>query len=143
MHNNVMLTHFVIYGLIGLLLEVFWTGFTSLFAGNLALTSKTYIWMFFIYGIAVFLEPMHDKIRRENFLIRGSIWSIVILCIEFICGFLLDNLIGVCPWDYTNSSKYSFLGYIRLDYFPVWFFAGLIFENIHDFLDKILERVIN
>lgn len=142
-HNSIMLTHFVIYGLLGMLIEVFWTGLGSLLAGNLSLTSRTYIWMFFIYGSAVFLEPIHDIIRRENIILRGIAWAIIILLIEFVSGYILDLTIGVCPWDYSKSSKYSILGYIRLDYFPAWFFAGLLFERVHDLLDKKLDRLIH
>lgn len=132
--NNIMLIRFVIYGLTGLLLEVFWTGMSSLLSGNLSMTGHTYIWMFFIYGLAVFLEPIHNKIRRENFLIRGLIWTLIIFTIEFISGFLLDTIIGACPWDYRQSSQLTFFGYIRLDYFPAWFLTGLFFEKYHDFL---------
>lgn len=135
-----MLTHFVIYGLLGMLMEVFWTGLHSLLSGNLNLNSKTSIWMFFIYGLAVFLEPIHDKIRRENILFRGLTWAVLIFAIEFLSGFLLEQLISSCPWDYRNSTKYTIRGYIRFDYFPVWFIVGLIFEKAHDFLcEKIIK----
>jgi len=131
-----MLTHFVIYGLLGILMEVFWTGINSLISGNFNLVGKSSIWMFFIYGSAVFLEPIHDKLRRKNIIVRGLVWVILIYTIEFISGFLLDKLIGSCPWDYKSSTKYTIKGYIRFDYIPAWFAVGLIFEKIHDFLDK-------
>ncbi|MDK2986766.1 MAG: hypothetical protein PWQ96_2410, partial [Clostridia bacterium] len=31
--------------------------------------------------------------------------------------------------------------FIRLDYAPVWFTAGLLFEKLHDFLDNIMWRL--
>ena len=135
-HNIFMLTHFVVYGLAGLLIEIFWTGMGALFSGDFTLTGKTYIWMFFIYGLGVFLEPIHHKIRRESFLIRGFVWAILILIIEFITGFLLDSLIGICPWDYSQSTTLTLYGYIRYDYLPAWFVAGLLFEKLHDYLDR-------
>lgn len=141
MKNTIyMLIRFVLYGLTGFLIEVLWTGFGSLISGNLALTGTTYLWMFFIYGLAVFLEPIHNRIRREHFLIRGFIYVLLIYVIEFSSGFILDTLIGYCPWDYTASTRYTFFGYIRLDYFPAWLFAGFLFERFHDFLDSRLQR---
>lgn len=134
-YNNIMI-HFIIYGLSGLLLEILWTGLSSLISGDFALTGHTYIWMFFIYGLAIFFESIHDKIRRYNFLIRGFIWVFLIYLIEFTSGFILDILIGYCPWDYKKSTSLTFFGYIRLDYFPAWFVVGLIFEKYHDFLDN-------
>lgn len=137
-----MLTRFVIYGLLGMLLEVFWTGMHSLLSGDLNLVSNTSIWMFFIYGFAVFLEPIHNKIRRRNIVIRGLTWTILIFSIEFISGFILEQIIGSCPWDYRNSTRNTLKGYIRFDYFPVWFVVGIFFEKTHDFLsEKIMKSI--
>jgi len=131
-----MLLRYIVYGLSGLLLEIFWTGIGSLISGDFTLTGHTYIWMFFIYGLAVFLEPLHDRIRGEHFLLRGLTWVTLIYFIEFITGFLLDLIIGYCPWDYRKSTSYTLYGYIRLEYFPAWFVVGLIFERYHDLLDR-------
>lgn len=134
-------TRFVIYGLLGWITEIIFTGTGSLLANSLHLTGHTYLWMFPIYGMAVFLEPIHDRIRTAPWVIRGIIWAAVIIMIEYVSGWLLAALIGFCPWDYTGESPFSVDGYIRLDFFPFWFAAGLIFEQIHDFLDTRLGSV--
>ena len=59
---------FIIYGLLGFCMEVLWTGFGSLLKGDIKLTASTYVWMFFIYGLAVFLEPIHNRIRHLSFI---------------------------------------------------------------------------
>lgn len=138
LNNNIMIIKFVIYGLLGLLTEIFFTGIGSLISKDFTLVGHTYIWMFFIYGLAVFLEKIHDIIRHKNILIRGGIWSVVIFSIEFVTGFLLDKIIGICPWDYSGNSPYTVFGYIRLDYLPFWFVLGLLFERVHDYLDNYL-----
>lgn len=127
---------FILYGLIGWCVEVFWTGLGSLFSGDLMLQSKTSIWMFPIYGLAIFLEPVHERIRLWSIFARGGVYGVLILLIEFSTGMLLRLLLGACPWDYSNSPL-SVYGVIRLDYFIVWSFAGLLFERVHDELDKI------
>jgi uncharacterized membrane protein len=127
---------FMLYGCIGWCAEVFWTGLGALASGDIMLRARTYIWMFPIYGLAIFLEPVHDKIRQLPIMLRGGIYAILILLIEFSTGMLLKFLLGACPWDYS-SSPLSIYGVIRIDYFIVWFFAGLIFEHIHKELDKI------
>lgn len=131
-----MLIKFILYGFLGLLIEIFFTGINSFLNGDFTLSSHTYIWMFFIYGLAVFLEYIHNFIRDKNILIRGGIWAVLIFSIEFFTGFLLKLIIGKCPWDYTDNSNFTLYGYIRFDYFPFWFLLGLIFEKIHDFIDK-------
>ena len=132
-----MRPHYFIYGAAGLLIEIFWTGMGSLLSGNLALTGHTYLWMFFIYGLAVFLEPIHDLIRSKSMLIRGFIWVTLIYAIEFSTGLFLKLLIGYCPWDYSNATSLTILGLIRFDYAPAWFIAGIMFEKLHDKLDQI------
>lgn len=126
-----MMRHFALYGLSGWCMEIFFTGLYSLFRGNPELSGTTYIWMFFIYGLAVFLEPIHDKIRRLSFIIRGGVYSILILVTEYLTGWFLSELIGVCPWDY-GSGKYIVNGFTRIDAAPLWAVAGLLFEKLHD-----------
>jgi Predicted membrane protein len=132
---------FILYGLIGWCAEVFWTGLGSLLKGDLMLTSFTFMWMFPIYGMAVLLEPIHDIIRNKPVFIRGGVYVILFFTIEFVTGNLLKLLLGACPWDYSKSPL-SVCGVIRIDYIPVWFFAGLLFEKIHDkftYLSKIIN----
>jgi len=82
----------MIYGLLGWCLEVFWTGAGSMLKGDVKLTSQTYIWMFFIYGSALFLEPIHDIIKRWRWPIRGFLWVVIIWGIEYTSGFFLKTI---------------------------------------------------
>ena len=51
---------FLLYGCLGLLLEVFFTGLHSLYTKNWRPTSQTYLWMHPIYGVtALGLEASH------------------------------------------------------------------------------------
>ncbi|MGI6413076.1 MAG: putative ABC transporter permease [Syntrophomonadaceae bacterium] len=136
-----MIRRFLLYGLIGWIAEIIFTGLSSLLEGSIRLTGYTYLWMFPIYGMAVFLEPIHDRIRQSPWPVRGTIWAGAIFTIEYVTGWLLSVTIGVCPWDYSGLTRYSVDGFIRLDFFPVWFIAGLIFERIHDYLDTIRREL--
>lgn len=127
------LLRFIIYGLIGWCLEILWTGLGSLISGNYMLYSFTYMWMFLIYGMGIFLEPVHNKIRNLNIILRGGIWVIIIFTIEYFCGWALESMLGHCPWDYGDGLL-SINGYIRLDFTVPWFFTGLLYEKVHDFL---------
>jgi uncharacterized membrane protein len=127
---------FLIYGLLGWCLEVFWTGLGSLLKGDVTLMAWTSIWMFPIYGLAIILEPIHDRLRNINIIIRGIVYTLIIFSIEYTTGSLLRLTLGVCPWDY-NPSRFSINGLIRLDYAPVWFTAGLLFERVHDILTRL------
>ncbi len=119
-------------------MEILWTGLGSFLKGNLMLSSVTYLWMFPIYGLAVFLERIHDYIEELPWFIRGVIWVVIILSLEYLTGWLLKSFLGRCPWDYSDVTPYHIQGFIRLDYIPAWFLAGLVFERIHKALNKIL-----
>ncbi|NLK52283.1 MAG: hypothetical protein GX295_07545 [Syntrophomonadaceae bacterium] len=135
-----MKVRFFIYGVTGWGMEVFWTGLGSLVRGDWDLSGYTYLWMLPIYGLAVFLEPLHDRIRLMPWVTRGLIWAAVILLFEYAAGWLLRHLLGFCPWDYSAWTRYTLDGLIRLDYTPVWFAAGLLFEKYHDFLDRFFVK---
>jgi hypothetical protein len=126
---------FVIYGMVGLCMEIFWTGMGSLMNGNLSLIGQSNIWMFFIYGMAIFLEPIHTLLSDWPVLLRGGVYTLLIYAGEFLSGFLLLTILGKCPWNY-GVDKYSIFGIITLKYIPVWFVYGLLFEKFHDFLLK-------
>lgn len=96
--------------------------------------------MFPIYGLAVFLEPIHDYIEDLPWYVRGFIWAAAIINVEYLTGWLLQSILGQCPWDYSDATPYHIQGLIRLDYIPVWFVAGLIFERVHRAFDKLLVR---
>lgn len=130
----IMLTRFIIYGLLGWNMEVFWTGLMSGLNGNPRLAAHTYLWMFPIYGLAVLLEPLHDRIRCLHWYLRGMTWVLVIWAVEFTTGGLLRLLVGTSPWIYRDG--WQVYGLIRLDMAPLWFVTGLLFEKLHDRLSR-------
>jgi uncharacterized membrane protein len=128
---------YLIYGLSGWFLEILYTGLGSLFIhGDIKLRGQTYLWMFLIYGLAIFIEPIHNKFRMLPVIMRGVIYVFVIFSIEYATGYILKSIIGVCPWNYAGN-KYSINGIIELDFAPIWFVAGLFFEKLHNLLLKI------
>ncbi len=125
-----------IYGLTGLFFEILWTGICSLFKGDLTLASHTALIMLPIYGMAVFMEPMFYTFKSLGIhpLLRGIYYAAMIFACEYFSGKLL-SILGICPWEY--SGIYSIEGLIRLDYAPLWFTAGLVYERIYfDYFTK-------
>ncbi len=131
--------NFIVYGMIGWCLEIIWTGVGALLSGDPRLTAKTYLWMFLIYGLAVFLEPVHDLIRSWPTLVRGLFWMLLFFTIEYLTGWLLRFLVGASPWNYAGAAL-QIDGLIRLDYAPVWFLLGLLYEKLHDRLPRVIAR---
>lgn len=130
-----ILMRFIIYGLFGLFLEVMWTGFNSLVSGDKKLTCTTSLYMFFIYGLAVFMEPAIIFFAPFPALARGVIYMSLIFTAEYASGMAIRQAVGVCPWDYSNSS-YNVSGLVRLDYAPCWIICGLLYERLFFILTR-------
>lgn len=126
-----MIKKYLLCGLTGWCMEVFWTGLGSAIKKDKKLTSITSIWMFPIYATAVIIEPISKKMcknKKCNTVTRGLIYSMMIFATEYMSGSLLKKR-GCCPWDYSDA-KLNINGVIRLDYLPVWFAVGLIYEKM-------------
>jgi uncharacterized membrane protein len=129
-----MKRNFILCGLTGWCLEVFWTGTASLLCGERTMMGRTSLLMFPIYGCAAVIGPVSRRLKKIPVVLRGTLYASGILAGEFISGSLLRRF-WYCPWDYSNA-RFQYKGLIRLDYFPVWFLTGLLYE-------KLLSRQIN
>ena len=129
-----MAKRFMLFGMLGWCAEILWTGFCSFLLGDAALTARTYLWMFPIYGLAGLSLPLFLAFRRYCPLWqRVGFYVFAIFTVEFVTGFFLRWLTGVCPWDYGDR-RFSVMGLIRLDYAPLWAVLGLFFERVALFL---------
>lgn len=115
-------------GFAGWCLEILWTGIHSLFDGDLAMKGTTSLLMFPIYGCAALILPASKKLSWMPLFFRGCLYTAGFYLGEFLSGSLLKAF-QMCPWDYSQV-PHHYKGLVRLDYLPVWFFAGLFFEKI-------------
>lgn len=127
---------FLLYGGLGITTEVFFTAFVDFIMSesfeNLALRGNSYIWMFPIYGSTSIAFPFgFDLIKKWNRILRYFSYAVVILLVELVAGFMLEQTTGSCPWEYQVG--WHFGGYIRFDYLPLWMLFGAIIEEFHRF----------
>lgn len=64
----------------------------------------------------------------ERLIRHGFLYMTLIFATEYVAGGLLRSL-GMCPWDYSGRHS-NINGLIRLDFAPLWFATGLLFELI-------------
>ena len=128
------LGRFAAYGLIGWCAEVAFTGVHDFVrTRDPRLPSRSSLWMFPIYGLLQPLfEPLHDAMRgRVPAVLRGAVYGGLIMAVEYGSGRALRRAVGAAPWDYS-SARWHVQGLIRADYLPLWAFAGLAMERVHD-----------
>ena len=110
------------------LIHIFWTGLKSFQRRQMKLEGRSSIWMFPIYGMAAFLAPIARLLRKKCFWVRGAVYTCAIFLTEYLTGSFLKKR-DMCPWDYSRA-RFNIHGIIRLDYAPVWFLTGLLYERI-------------
>lgn len=115
-------------GLTGWCMEIIFTALESLKARDFTLKGVTSIWMFPIYGSAMFIAPISRLLKKRPAWFRGITYMSMIFSVEYLTGRLLTRF-NLCPWNYSQS-KWNIHQVIRLDYAPYWFGAGLLFERL-------------
>ena len=141
---------FLLYGCIGILIEVGFTGIWSLFKRNWKASGHTYLWMVPVYGLtAMGLEAVSEALPWP-FYAKALVYLPIIYGAEAISGatiktgtWLLQKLFGghgggVIPWDY-GSSKLTPFGLINLGYAPLWLLVSFAFDPISDTLRSIVN----
>jgi uncharacterized membrane protein len=130
-----MLLRFFIYGLLGWAAEILWTGLPKRRPIDWTLSGHTQWWTFPLYGqIATLYEPLHNRIRHYPLPVRGLIYALGFIAVEFSAGEMIQKLTGKIPWDYAGKTRWQFRGTTRFDYALLWFSFGLILEPVHDYL---------
>lgn len=125
-----MITRFFIYGFSGWVTEVFWTGISAAFKGDINMTGHTSVWMFWIYALGgILFEPIYKNIKQHSLFTRGCIWTVLIFLAEAFSGIIL-RYFGIEAWKY--ETLLSVYGLIRLDYLPAWFLVGLLYEKLNN-----------
>lgn len=110
----------------------------SILAHDWRLIGRTSLLMFPIYGMGALLAPISTmvdrwigelQIRPSDRIVRhGMLDMVLIFTTEYLAGMWLRAR-GMCPWDYSGRMT-SVNGLIRLDFAPLWFMTGLLFEQI-------------
>ena len=119
---------FVAYGIVGWAVDSL---FVSAHAGRLRASSAVNVP---VYGLVLPLfEPVHDRVRQRPAALRGAVYGIGILGVEYASGRALRRLMGRAPWDYGRT-HFAVHGLVRLDYLPLWAAYGLGLERLHDVL---------
>lgn len=117
------------------------TSVESIMISDWRLMGKTSLLMFPIYGLGALLGPIGRRVDQwlnvsqnqplsvgDRMVRHGMLYMVLIFIAEYLAGAWLRDK-GICPWDYTGRHS-SIHGLIRLDFAPLWFATGLLFEQI-------------
>jgi uncharacterized membrane protein len=138
-HDMEVVRRFLAYGFLGWALEVAFTGVTDSFGlRDRRLRGHSYLWMLPVYGAGgLLLERLHDRLaaRRVPRWARSLVYTAGIYGLEFGSASLLERTTGHVPWRYLTGMHLR--GYVRLDYAPLWYGCGWLFEALERELRKL------
>ncbi len=135
---SMILAKILLYGHLGLLIEIWFTSLHSIFFKKDARApGRTYLWMIAIYGFGgLSLGMLRDFLSSSWVFIPVAVCYI--FAMEFISGWLIEKLIGKCPWDY-GQARFGIAGLVRLDYLPFWLGVAIGFDLLADKIVDVIE----
>ena len=115
----------IIGGVIYFTLEVLWRGWSHIsmaVCGSICLT-------FFYY--------IESKVsfRRLPLMFKAVVGGIFISAIEFVAGLILNKLLYLNIWDYSNASN-NFLGQICLEMSIIWILLSFVAFSLCDIIRR-------
>jgi uncharacterized membrane protein len=113
---------FVIGGAVYALCELMWRGYT-------------YPAMAFVGGLCfILLGEINNWLSYDTpLLLQGLIGAGIITAIEFVSGFVLNILLGLNMWDYSQM-PFNVLGQICLYFAGIWYVLSIGGIILDDFL---------
>ena len=136
--SKLIFWRFTLFGLFGLLIEVFFTAVAGLVKGDINLRGHTSLWMMLDYGLIGLLYPPVQglllKMGMARFL-RAAMYMGLIFLVEYVSGRLFVSF-GLRLWDYSHL-PYNLDGQITLCYAPLWYILGYSLEWLFPKLDRV------
>ena len=101
---------------------------------------RTHISMLFVGGLCAVLIGMINEITpKMNIILQMFIGSVIVTIIEFISGYIINIILGLNVWDYSNL-MFNYKGQISLIFTVIWFFLSAPVIYLDDKLRKILFK---
>jgi uncharacterized membrane protein len=126
----------LLFALLGLLIEVFYTAIASLVRGHWDMRGGTSPWMMLDYGIlGLAVGPISSalKARRIPLALRAVVYMLGIFLVEYVSG-MLFTAFGLHIWDYSDL-PWNLHGQITAMFIPLWYALGLFVEFLHRRVD--------
>ena len=101
---------------------------------------RTHISMLFVGGLCAVLIGMINEITpKMNIFLQMFIGAIIVTIIEFFSGYIINIILGLNVWDYSNL-MFNYKGQVSLIFTIIWFFLSAPVIYLDDKLRKILFK---
>jgi uncharacterized membrane protein len=128
---------FLLFALLGLLIEVFFTWMSRFFSGNFSAQGHTSPIMMLDYGmLGIVTMPLARPMRAHGIplFLRAVVYMIGIFAVEYVSGIIFTRCLGLHIWDYSHM-RFNLQGQITLMFVPCWYTLGLFVEFLYRRVD--------
>src|ERR1039457_1162514 len=126
----------LLFALLGLVFEVFFTDLGALLRGKIGRNGNTSLLMMLDYGVlGLAVGPIAEALKRWRvpLALRAVVYMLGIFFVEYTSGRLFTAC-GWNIWDYSGL-KWNLHGQITLLYAPIWYCLGLGVEFLYRRVD--------
>lgn len=127
--NNIIkiVALFLIYGSIYYTLEVLYRGYSHLS-------------MFILAGVlGVIIGLINEITPRINIWLETLIGTIIATIGEGVTGIIVNNILHLNVWDYSNLPFTFFYGQCNLIFCLIWFILTYILIKLDDYLRSLMD----
>ena len=162
---RLFLFRFIIIGLTGVLLEMsvmdIYQLVSAIYAHGIQIVGdakyqiyqfNTNIFAFFVYcwaaiPLGFLVKPLQKhlflfKTSWLNAMLRGALFGLIFMTIEFCVGVVCVYVLGFRPWNYSDLPL-NILGLTTFTFYPVFAVYGMMGEWFEDRLEQIDDMVLN
>lgn len=94
-----------------------------------------------LYGAgAMLFYCISSLLRKRKLITKVVIITVIATVLELLCGILLEDVLGMKAWDYSNAFL-NYKGHICLYFTLGWAIAGLVFCLLFNKVDALLCKM--
>ena len=118
---------FLIFGVSYVTLEILYRGHSD-------------VSMFFVGGLCGLLIGLINEVTpKMPILLQMLLGSVIVTCIEFVTGYILNIKLGLHIWDYSNL-RFNILGQVSLLFSILWFLLSYVVIWLDDKIRKYISK---
>jgi uncharacterized membrane protein len=132
-----VLLRFLIFGLMGLLMELLFGVAGDLIRQDWDLRGGSSLWMIIDYGLfGLILMPIARRLMAFGIPlpVRAVFYMLFIFFVEYTSGILFHKVMGIHVWNYDHLA-YNLHGQIAPHFIPAWYALGLAGEWLYRRVD--------
>ena len=79
-------------------------------------------------------------LQGKNIFVKFLTFALIGSSVEFLCGFVLEYVLGMYAWDYS-ASRWNLMGYVTPGMTALWGGLGVAFGFVVPYVERLFKRI--